>query len=1291
MSAVSDETLTEKPLLNGDTKEIVEEVNGKIESNGTGDGENVQNKENILSNGDEIDNHKGTENIISDEKPSGEPSLVDKSDEIENFIAANKPLECSSAEEINESKEDLNVEDLLEDWSPAAETEETESVTPETEPVEETLQSEVIKEVAIESADVISADEPVTEKNPAEESNVGVGKDLTPVKESADERLPAKETKESEDLSTAKKSEDVSLSESELRENLLPTEEPANESLPVEKAKEASDLSSSEKPVNESASVPEAKESENDRSKENSSIDFTSEEEKALAEQELTKPDVTEEEQIVMGTAEQKESDVLQSQDEEMPELEESTEKPVEPIPETILDTQSEKPVPIGNGTHQNAEDDTEKVVLTNSALDKSESMEVDENDIKTLKSDLESNSEHDVTQSISDMVDNIVQNLNDDAADDLMDDIEMDSNEKVESTGPAAISNNLTNKTEIENTDGVCKDESEKQSETASIPTTSNLVEEEHTKMEVDQEPSVNTMDGNLGDNIVTIENKETSLPDDTSKTSEEPLVATKEDVTPQKPVDATSSTLSEVDDAEKNKNCEASQNSINENEPKSSDNNIVEINSDKTITVIPDSTLKENENKEMGTDDSEVIELKSDSSANSSFAKVEDDTISLITNGSEKDQDTTNKETLETPDKDVQVAGETVLDDKNDASDTEKRKINEDIKQISEQKNENEKTPEKVPMKSHTPLIKLSNTMDILSDDEDEPSTEAPKTDPEKKLTEAVEKQQTINLIDDDDIMLIDEDPKEDKAKSPAEPSLEKHDESESKTEDEPSVAKSTENETSETPADVTKDPTTDKTEAKDVTDGDVAADVQPEADKPLETVPEKPEKSKPIIPPDFFKTYRKNLADMTRDDLEEFCILKIVESIIDRSNLNEIRTKLKTMALNIEEYKKKAMMLTKQNRDLQVVLKSVQEEQKKSTGKQPITPLKITRSVGMQVLMTDKSRRRVMPGPGTGPNASNNNQANNRNVRTPNQSPRNTPQKATNQIPVPRLVPAGMNVGKPVPVAQANIAPKPVAVQNGTKNTPPAQKPEKRTHSRMQSQSSSSVTVDLTDDEPPPKVATKSSPAPPVRLVNQQNLLAPRQQFAQQVNSPRKVYIPISLNGPQAQTTRPGQTIMLKTVGQGPRPRGPNTNTTVVRTPQSAVQVRKIMGTRHPAPLPDAMKQYQPPNWKALPPAPDLKLSKVENGIVISWKIEGYQEDSYEEIASYQLYAYQETSAPASTSLWKKIGDVKALPLPMACTLTQFMAGYKYYFAVRAVDIRSRLGPFSLPGSILLLNKM
>lgn len=272
------------------------------------------------------------------------------------------------------------------------------------------------------------------------------------------------------------------------------------------------------------------------------------------------------------------------------------------------------------------------------------------------------------------------------------------------------------------------------------------------------------------------------------------------------------------------------------------------------------------------------------------------------------------------------------------------------------------------------------------------------------------------------------------------------------------------------------------------------------------------------------------------MTRDELEEFCILKIVEGIVDRSNLSEIKTKLKLMAQSIDEYKKKAMMLTKQNRDLQLVLKSVQEEQKKKSDT-AILPLKITRSVGMQVFMNEKPpvRKKNVSNSSMNVNSMNSNKP--PSIRPVNQSPR--PQKiaANNpQIPVPRLVPAATNpaVKAPNTLVQANTSnnsPKTLvqSAVNGMKVTSPVQKTaEKRTHNRTQS-----VTVDLTDDEPPAKVTPRSSPAPPVRLVSPQNLLT-RPQFTQALNSPRKVYIPIS--GPQGQNIRPGQAIMIKSAGPG-----------------------------------------------------------------------------------------------------------------------------------------------------------
>jgi len=95
--------------------------------------------------------------------------------------------------------------------------------------------------------------------------------------------------------------------------------------------------------------------------------------------------------------------------------------------------------------------------------------------------------------------------------------------------------------------------------------------------------------------------------------------------------------------------------------------------------------------------------------------------------------------------------------------------------------------------------------------------------------------------------------------------------------------------------------------------------------------------------------------------------------------------------------------------------------------------------------------------------------------------------------------------------------------------------------------------------------------------------------------------------------------------------------------------------------------------------------VSIAVVTSGIVLSWNM--VLEERHAPIMNYQLFALQDGGTAENAHQWKKIGVVKALPLPMACTLTQFLPGNKYHFAVRATDEAGRLGPFSEPCTITL----
>ncbi|XP_052897290.1 activating transcription factor 7-interacting protein 1 [Anopheles moucheti] len=144
-----------------------------------------------------------------------------------------------------------------------------------------------------------------------------------------------------------------------------------------------------------------------------------------------------------------------------------------------------------------------------------------------------------------------------------------------------------------------------------------------------------------------------------------------------------------------------------------------------------------------------------------------------------------------------------------------------------------------------------------------------------------------------------------------------------------------------------------------------------------------------------------------------------------------------------------------------------------------------------------------------------------------------------------------------------------------------------------------------------------------------------------------------------------------------------RHPTYNSNLSRPPASSTDVVKKRVLIKPvlAPLPPPGPQPSDPTWKLSPPQPSICVNNVQAGIVISWTMPSLT-DLHADIETYQIYAYQELSMPTSLEEWRHVGDVKALLLPMAVTLTQFQEGQRYYFAVRAIDVHKRVGKFCDP---------
>ncbi|XP_044271983.1 activating transcription factor 7-interacting protein 1 isoform X4 [Tribolium madens] len=454
------------------------------------------------------------------------------------------------------------------------------------------------------------------------------------------------------------------------------------------------------------------------------------------------------------------------------------------------------------------------------------------------------------------------------------------------------------------------------------------------------------------------------------------------------------------------------------------------------------------------------------------------------------------------------------------------------------------------------------------------------------------------------------------------------------------------------------------------------------------------------------EFMKTKKKP----TMHDLEEFCVQKICEAIVHKSDLGDVHHQLKVQEQLIETMRKEILQLTKQARDLEIVNKKLMNDLKQhNTTQKPLSPLKITRSVGLQVKFTPVSSFEAKRRATTNPPVPN------QKVPVPvpaARSPRSAPtpvQNPPNRQCTFLLVSQATTPQKP---QQQSKPVTPLLSQalrrvNDTPKTPP------QVVRGKQGGGSASV-IDLTDEDDknkspnkmvqknvavplrPTPMRVNAQPTQGIRLATSHGKVTPITSVVTS-SAPQVMYVVQSspqnvLNSTLGQKAvvvnfQSANGVLTSTLNGSAVSVIPKQGNTIQLKPVPATKAIK-MPNKHPAPLPvpPLIRIGADKPLKPIPPKPHLTIRKTDTGIILQWKMP-YELDMYEVIASYQLYAYQETSASPSTDMWRKVGDVKALALPMACTLTQFADKNKYYFAVRPVDIHKRIGMFSDPEEISL----
>ncbi|XP_070617572.1 activating transcription factor 7-interacting protein 2 isoform X2 [Erythrolamprus reginae] len=163
--------------------------------------------------------------------------------------------------------------------------------------------------------------------------------------------------------------------------------------------------------------------------------------------------------------------------------------------------------------------------------------------------------------------------------------------------------------------------------------------------------------------------------------------------------------------------------------------------------------------------------------------------------------------------------------------------------------------------------------------------------------------------------------------------------------------------------------------------------------------------------------------------------------------------------------------------------------------------------------------------------------------------------------------------------------------------------------------------------------------------------------------------------------------------KTKVVGSRPLGPESRPE--RLPRPARESPDQVAARFPhlPPLPSGAEADAAPR-KDLgdsPPPQRLELVvaqvKQPKGFALQWNVSRV-DPRCAPIESFSLFICLEDLSNGTTSEWRRTSVIKALPLPMACSLSQFPRSVKCYFTMRSKDVHGRHGPFCEVQSISAL---